>query len=149
MACRQVSRQVKRPGRPRRYETPEHMQEVIDAYFARAANPTVSGLTLALGFTSRQSLLNYRGYCEEFRATVGRARLRIEDYYERMLQDPRAKPGAAIFALKNLGWRGTPEPDVMDLPRIQVICNASGSASDPVPGAGPQSQGQAPESGDG
>jgi len=145
---RKQSRQMHRPGRPRRYETPEQMQEVIDAYFASVARPTITGLALALGFTSRQALVNYQGYSPEFRDTVKRAKLRVEHEYEKLLLDPTAKPAAVIFALKNLGWRERQEPAATDLPPIQVIYNDGGPASVPGPGAEPQGPDRAAASGD-
>lgn len=93
------------PGRPRKYETPEQMQEVIDAYFEKTSKPTLTGLALALGFTSRQAFLTYQEYGPEFSDTVKTARLRIEEHYEKLLQDPQTRPAGPIFALKNLGWR--------------------------------------------
>ena len=43
-------------GRPRKYKTPEEMQVVIDQYFKECEinkkPPTITGLALALGFTS-------------------------------------------------------------------------------------------------
>jgi len=122
---------------------------VVDTYFASVARPTITGLAIALGFTSRQALLNYEGYSPEFMATVKTAKLRVEHEYEKLLRDPTAKPAAVIFALKNLGWRGTREPAATNLPPIQVTFNASGPVSVPVLGAGPQGSDRAPALGDG
>lgn len=48
--------------------------------------PTVTGLALALGFNSRQSLLNYQGKAE-FMDTITRAKARVEQYTEERLFD--------------------------------------------------------------
>jgi hypothetical protein len=80
--------------------------------------PTITGLTLYLGFCDRSSFYKYEGDAEEiaeiedeelkrikqeFRHTVKKARAFIEREYEEMLQT--GKPAGAIFALKNFGWK--------------------------------------------
>lgn len=96
-------------GQPKYYETPEAMQEAIDAYFADcAANQepiTITGLALWLGFTSRQSLLHYEGYSKEFFDTVRKAKMRVENAYEKRLI-ARGNSGD-VFALKNFDWTDT------------------------------------------
>jgi hypothetical protein len=79
---------------------------------------------------------------------VKRAKLRVEHEYEKLLQDPTANPAAVIFALRNFGWGKRQEPAATDLPPIQVTFNASGPASVPTPGAGPQGSDRAAASGD-
>ena len=98
-------------GRPPTYETVEEMQDIIDNYFEMCdgvllkdkkgeimfdkwGQPiylnqkpyTVTGLALALGFTSRQTLLNYQGK-PEFMDTITQAKLKIEDYAVQRLFD--------------------------------------------------------------
>jgi hypothetical protein len=90
-------------GRPRKYDSPEQMQQAIDKYFAETEKITVCGLALALGFTSRNALLAYEGYSDEYFGTIKTAKARIEEYYEQHLTD--AKAAGSIFALKNFGWR--------------------------------------------
>jgi hypothetical protein len=63
--------------------------------------PTITGLSLYLGFESRQSFHDYKER-PEFSYAIKRARLRIENEYEKMLY--RQSPTGSIFALKNLGW---------------------------------------------
>ena len=83
-------------ARPLRYKTVAELQEAIDKYFEEcegkplldddgnaittkngnpiiigAKPPTVTGLALALGFTTRQSLLNYQGR-KQFLDTITR-----------------------------------------------------------------------------
>lgn len=109
-------------GRKPTFASAEEMQEKIDAYFAscepellrdgdgtpmlnKNGEPvyvggrpmTIQGLALALGFTSRQSLLNYKAK-REFVDTVTRARLRVEQYAAERLFDRDAQRGAQ-FAL--------------------------------------------------
>lgn len=90
-------------GRPRKYESVGEMQGAIDEYFDNSEKTTICGLALALGFNSRQSLLNYEGYGEEFLDTIKRAKSRIEEYYEEHLVENNA--AGSIFALKNFGWQ--------------------------------------------
>lgn len=64
--------------------------------------PTICGLALFLGFNSRQSLLNYEGYDEEFLDTIKKAKMKIELFHEEQLC--AQKPTGHIFWLKNFGW---------------------------------------------
>lgn len=111
-------------GRPLAYENAEQMQEAIDHYFdeckVEKVTPTVTELALALGFSSRQGLLNYergeRGDCEqvrqEFVYAVKRAKARIEAHIERGLIDGTGNPVGKIFHLKNnCGWIDRQEID--------------------------------------
>lgn len=93
-------------GRPRKYETVEELEYVIDGYFATCMateiHPTVTGLALALDL-DRRSLVNY-GEREEFMPAIKRARARVENYIEQTLLEGKATAGA-IFNLKNnFGW---------------------------------------------
>ncbi len=90
-------------GRPRKYESPDQMQAGIDKYFDEAEKITICGLALALGFVSRNSLLDYEDYSEEFFRTIKRAKARVEQYYEEHLVANNA--AGSIFALKNFGWQ--------------------------------------------
>jgi hypothetical protein len=91
------------------YETPEQMQEAIDAILA---NPrfdfTITGLCLELGFCSRQSFYDYEEK-PNFSYTIKKARLHIERAYEAKLSGKEV--GGAIFALKNLGWKDKTQVD--------------------------------------
>jgi hypothetical protein len=63
---------------------------------------TICGLVLHLGFCDRASFYNYEKY-GEFSYTIKKARVRIEEYYEKKMLELR-NPAGAIFALKNFGW---------------------------------------------
>ena len=89
-------------GRPRKYKTPEEMQLVIDEYFETHDKPTITGLALALGFLSRQAIINYEGYSQEFHDTLKKAKLKVEASYEADLRKPACS--GSIFALKNFNW---------------------------------------------
>ena len=115
-------------GRKPTFTSAEEMQEKIDAYFAscepellrdgdgtpmlnKNGEPvyvggrpmTNQGLALALGFTSRQSLLNYKAK-REFVDTVTRARLRVEQYAAERLFDRDAQRGAQFTLAYGFGY---------------------------------------------
>ena len=95
-------------GRPRKYDSPEELLKAGEAYFQDAAaeeQPTsYAGLALALGFTSRQDLINYSGYSEEFHAAINQLKGRVEaETVDIALSRPNQ--AGAIFMLKNYGYR--------------------------------------------
>ena len=57
-------------GRPRHFQSPEEMQQTIDEYFETTTKITICGLSLYLGFASRQSFLDYSGYSKVFSDTI-------------------------------------------------------------------------------
>ena len=116
-------------GCPPMYKTPEEMQAKIDAYFNACMGEyitddegnlmtdkngkpvktkerplTITGLALALGFTTRQALLNYEGK-PEFIDTIKRAKARVEQYAEERLFDRDGANGAKFNLSNNFkGW---------------------------------------------
>ncbi len=116
-------------GRPPKFKNAEEMQEKIDAYFRECDGKilrdennnmvfdkfgqpvitgvrplTITGLALALGFTSRQALLNYQ-VKKEFVDTITRAKTRIEQYAEERLFDRDGANGAKFSLANNFsGW---------------------------------------------
>jgi len=114
-------------GAPPLYSDPAEMAKEIDAYFehvkgefsmvdkfdkkgfpvqvkvwSREPEPiTITGLCLYLGFESRQSFYDYEKR-PGFSYIIKRARLRIENNYEKKLHSEYV-PGP-MFALKNMGW---------------------------------------------
>lgn len=116
-------------GRPSKYKTKEEIEEKIEAYFKECEGeilkdtegepildkfghpviikqkpPTVTGLALALGFLSRQALLNYQGK-KEFNDTIMRAKTKIEAYTEERLFDRDGVNGAKFSLVNNFkGW---------------------------------------------
>ena len=124
-------------GRPPKFRTKEEIQEKIDAYFRECEGevllddhgnpvyapklglvyikqpkpPTVTGLALALGFASRQSLMEYQGK-KEFADTITCAKSRIEAYAEARLFDRDGVNGAKFSLINNFhGWGEKPEPN--------------------------------------
>ena len=123
-------------GRPPMYNTKEEIQIKIDEYFESCKGEvltdaegkpvltksgavvmigvrplTITGLALALGFTSRQALLNYQAK-EEFVDTIMRAKARIECYAEERLFDKDGANGAKFSLTNNFaGWKEKKEID--------------------------------------
>ena len=94
-----------RIGRPRIFKTVSKMNSMAEAYFenckSTGEHPTLTGLILSLGLSSRQSLNRYEQR-KEFSDSVKRAKLHIEHEYEKALREKNA--AGSIFALKNFGW---------------------------------------------
>lgn len=114
-------------GRPPKFKSAEEIQKLIDEYFEsckgeplmvdgepfpdknglpvmiNARPPTVTGLALALGFHSRQSLLNYQAK-KEFVDTITRAKMRVEEYCETRLFDRDGQRGAEFNLRYNFRW---------------------------------------------
>lgn len=124
-------------GRPPKYKCKEEIEEKIEAYFKKCEGevlkdndenpvmnkfgnpviinqhpPTVTGLALALGFSTRMSLLNYQGK-KEFMDTITRAKARVEAYAEERLFDRDGSNGAQ-FSLRN-NFKGWNEKQVTEL----------------------------------
>ena len=97
-----------RGGRPPKYKSAKELQKQIVEYFEHIETsddlkPTITGLTLFLGFADRSSFYDMeRDKRAGFSYTIKRARLMIENVYEQLLQ--HTTPTGAIFALKNMGW---------------------------------------------
>lgn len=98
-------------GRPPYYENVEDLQKAIDDYFVKTPENriTITGLTLHLGFNTRQSLIDYEEK-PEFIDTIKRAKLRVEHSYECDLKE-KGNSGT-IFALKNFNWRDKTETEL-------------------------------------
>lgn len=138
----------KQVGRPPIYKTANEIEEKIDAYFKECEGeilkddngktvlnkfgnpvvinrkpPTVTGLALALGFTSRLDLLRYQGK-EEFRNTITRAKSMVEQYAEERLFDRDGSNGAQ-FSLRNnfKGWDADKKNDDSGDGKITIVNN--------------------------
>ena len=111
-------------GKPLRYETVEAFDAAIDEYFKKCEGeylkdekgklirdkngipiktgerpPTMTGLALHLGFTSRQAFLNYK-YRSEYFDSYSRARARCEDYAESRLYDIDGEPSLRFSTIQ-------------------------------------------------
>lgn len=135
----------KKGGRPK-YTCKEEIEGLIDQYFKSCEGhiamneftgepvlnkygepvyidrrpPTVTGLALALGFTTRTSLLTYQGKAE-FRDTILRAKSRVEQYTEERLFDRDSANGARFSLQFNFeNWREE-KPDAAPAPTVKII----------------------------
>lgn len=92
-------------GRPRKYSTPEEFEEKVYEYQRHCLESkepvTWTGLALFMGFSSRQSINEYKKY-DGFSDAVRKAQTFVEYHYELRLNG--SQPTGAIFALKNMGW---------------------------------------------
>jgi hypothetical protein len=106
-------------GSPAFFKTPEEMQKAVDKYFATEipTKYTVCGLTLALGFSDVQSLLNYQKK-DMFYDIVKKAKLRIAQSYEESLR--RTSASGDMFILKNLGFRDRQETENVNHDNIVI-----------------------------
>ena len=124
-------------GRPPKYEHKEEIEGLIEEYFKKcegeilkdeegevifdkfgnpvivgARPPKVRGLALALGFSTRLSLLNYQGK-KEFMNTITRAKSMVEAYAEERLFDKDGSNGARFSLINNFrGWTEKPQTDL-------------------------------------
>lgn len=129
--------------------SPEEMQVKIDAYFEECKGTiltdndgqtifnkfgepvmvdvkplTITGLALALGFNSRQTLLNYQGR-GAYKSIIETAKLRIENYAEMRLYDKDGMNGAR-FNLQNNFQHWDADKAAQDdkkAPAINIICD--------------------------
>lgn len=135
--------------RPPKFTDPADMQEMIDAYFKECEGRimtdmngdtvydkfgypvvidrkplTVTGLALALGFTNRQSLLNYQGK-KAFQAIIEKAKLKIENYAEMRLYDKDGANGAKFNLQNNFrNWNADKAAQEGDKgPTVNIICD--------------------------
>ena len=117
-------------ARTKEFETVEAMQAAIDAYkksCERKKRPlTVQGLALALGFTSRTSLLNYEGYTDidnkPFLNTIKRAKLEIEEDKVTGAMMGEYNNAIVIFDLKNNhGHKDKTEIEQTNIEKYSII----------------------------
>ena len=103
-------------GRPCKFQDIEAFQLAIDNFFnecdAKGDPYTITGLAMALD-TSREVLMDIEsqtsaGYSDQFSDSVKKAKLRCHNYAERQAYLAR-NPAAAIFIMKNYGWRDQQE----------------------------------------
>jgi hypothetical protein len=117
-----------KPGRPRKYDTVEEMEAIIDEYFEYCDNKTkeieseklgtmimpdpqpytMSGLALELGL-SRQGMLDYKSRKDtkgkDFLDAIKSARSRVEaDVERRMMGKDTFTPGLIFSAKNNFAW---------------------------------------------
>lgn len=97
-------------GRKKMYKSRDELQKEVDEFFVdcdKKRTPyTITGLSLYLGFCSRQTLYEYRD-TDEFGDIIKRACQKVENRYELNLHGTTST--GSIFALKNMGWQDKTE----------------------------------------
>lgn len=129
-------------GRTPKYKNADEIKEIIENYFEACKGeqledndgkfiydkynqpvwinrkvPTVTGLALALGFTSRQALLNYQAK-PEFVDTVTRAKAMVEEYTESRLFDRDGARGAEFSLRCNFRWNAKQSENDSEIEKI-------------------------------
>ena len=138
--------------KPPRFESAKALQEKVDGYFEDCAGhiltdettgfpvvhpktgmpvivdmrpPTMSGLALFLGFSSREGLMRYAGK-KEYVDIIVRAKSRIEQCYEERLFDKEGANGAK-FALQNnfKGWQESAKVAAQEAANnaVRIVCD--------------------------
>lgn len=147
----------KRIGRPPVFESKEELEKKIEEFFKSCEGSvledetgkpvldkygnvikiderpeTVTGLALALGFKSRQSLIDYQGKAE-FSDTITRAKLRCERYAEERLYDRDGNGGARFSLQVNFGWNDKPKEPEQEERHDDGLIKALNAAADISP----------------
>ena len=141
-------------GRPHIYNDVSEIEQKINDYFTSCegtplldnkgnpmmykGNPiivnkrplTVTGLALALGFKSRQALINYQNRDEKFNDAISRAKSRIEQYAEERLFDNDGTKGAQFALRCNFGWKEDKETAEENAPDDGFIKALDGKAAE-------------------
>ncbi len=110
-------------GRPPTFATPEDLEKKCNEYLVYCVEneekPTITGMTLFVGFCSRASWDDYDKR-QDFSYIVKRAKMTIENSYE-------VSGGTFdIFALKNMGWKDKTEVELggdVNIPIMQWAKN--------------------------
>ena len=98
-----------RPGRMRKFSSPEEMEAWFKGYFKECEKMekpmTMSGFARYCGFKNRSAFLTYEDADPRFQEVFDDIKLAIEEQYEISLTTARNSTGAQ-FALKNMkdGW---------------------------------------------
>ncbi len=92
-------------GRPLIHTDPRVVEDLINEYFNTIGEspPTVTGLALHIGFSSKSTLYQYSKK-ERFSYPIKKGLTRIEMYHEEKVAYGDKCTGN-IFVLKNFGWK--------------------------------------------
>lgn len=125
---------MNRKGTPL-FKSAAELERLINGYFVSCglgggdggsfeSPPTVSGLAMALGFSSREDLLGYCGK-DSYRNLIDKALLKIEDFAESRLFDKGQYSGAKFFLEGNFkGWDGGRGNEADTLERLDAVLKA-------------------------
>ncbi|MCK5021003.1 MAG: hypothetical protein KAS32_28585 [Candidatus Peribacteraceae bacterium] len=101
-------------GRPPKFNTPEEMQEAIDAWYAKCEEDkvplTITGLALELDM-DRKTLNNYKNK-DEFFPVVKKARSIVTAKVESLLLSGHAAAGTIFWLKNNAEWADKTETDI-------------------------------------
>lgn len=86
---------------------PKVVKETVTVWIRHPEPPTVTGLTLFIGFADKSTLYDYSKK-EEFSHSIKRGLLKIEQYHE-IKTSYGDKCTGNIFVLKNFGWKDKTE----------------------------------------
>lgn len=126
-------------ARKPKYESVEQIERLIEAYFESCKGeilrdedgrivfnqkdgtpvwvnrkpPTIPGLALALGFSSKQSLYDYKAK-KEFLDSISRAQTRVEQYTAEKLFDRESQRGAQFVLEYGFRYRRDTESEKKD-----------------------------------
>lgn len=96
-------------GHPPKFKSVEELAAKVNDFFEYCVNdkikPTITGLTLYLGFAARSSLDDYVLKSDQYAYIIRRAKLAVENSYELSGQT------IDIFALKQMGWKDKTETE--------------------------------------
>jgi len=102
----------KHKGRPATFSDPKQLESLGNQFFEQCdldQKPyTITGLALALGFNSRQALVQYEDK-PKFISIIKKLKARCERFWESRLNDSACT--GSIFWLKNFGWSDRQEVD--------------------------------------
>ena len=105
-------------GRPPIFATPEDLETKCIDYFKycieNEEKPTITGITLYVGFCERKSWDDYAKK-QEFLHIVKRAKLTVEHSYE------NSATTFDMFALKNMGWSDKSEVEMSGDVNIPIM----------------------------
>ena len=101
-------------GRPRVYSDHAEFDALVEEYFAKCITdglkPTLTGISLHLGFCDKDTFGTYDAVSVEFSHTIKKARMRIEDNRHQLLVNNKTFTPGIIFDLKNNhGWKDKTE----------------------------------------
>ena len=114
-------------GRPRKYKSVHAMKIAIGKYFTDDVKPTKAGLTLHLGFVSKQSLWDYHNNFSEFTALIDKTFLILEQWWEERLAGSQCS-GATFWLKNNAGY--TDKQTIINEKPIEEVPEAEKEATD-------------------
>jgi hypothetical protein len=118
-------------GRPRLYEDHAEFDALVQEYFKDCdennKKPTLTGISLHLGFCDKETFGTYDAVSVEFSRTVKKARMRIEENRHQLLVNNKTFTPGIIFDLKNNhGWKDKTETEFgvsSDLKTLLAACS--------------------------